>query len=123
MPAADKIGEDDGVSNFVFVIFPLTLGNVPWVTLGLPPEDALDPWGNRLVYQTFSKVSTPLAATPSPTNSNDGIHSWSGADPNAYSLTSDGPDATPTTADDFTIVTKPTPPMLGVMAGAGVPVD
>ncbi len=112
VPYADKISVSNGVAD-IGTLF----GNVPWVTLELTVQDELDPWGGRLFYQTFSGVSGQNGTY------DDGIHSWPGADLNAYALTSDGPDATAATFDDFLILLKPTSNMLGVMAGARVPVD
>ena len=74
-------------------------------------------WGIGLLYQTFTNV-TGNAGTY-----DDGIHSWPGADISAYGLTSDGPDATAATPDDIPIVLRPTSNLVGVMAGARVPVD
>jgi prepilin-type N-terminal cleavage/methylation domain-containing protein len=113
VPTADKVALPDGIED-AFVL----AGNVPWQTLGLTATDVLDPWGSRIVYTTFLKVS-------STGNSNDGIHSWlGGPDPNAYELTSYGPDAALGGGDDINpIVRRPTAAMLGIIAGAGVPVD
>jgi len=113
VPTADKTGLEDGLADIL-----QTTGGVPWLTLGLTAQDALDPWGGRLVYITFFKVTGSIGG------SNDGIHSWSGADPITYSLVSVGPDVTPATSDDINpIVQHPTPAMLGVIAASGVPVD
>ena len=113
VPTADNAtdGSEDPGSNG---------GHVPWATLGLTLQDALDPWGDRLAYGTWGLVSNDGSFFPT---ANDGIHSGAGADPDAYSLFLAGPDATAGTGDDILIVTRPTPTMLGVMAGAGVPVD
>jgi len=85
LPYADGRTTPIGTSNGA------TTGFVPWTSIGLASNDAIDPWGNYIRYSVSASLASP------------GISASFPASPSSYSLTSDGADGISGNADDLSL--------------------
>lgn len=103
LPCPDVTGNGTAGSSCGTATTP-TWGLVPWQTLGLSPQQALDAWGRRLTYALASNsnnVAYPYACNAAAAaNSGGGLATWSNLTPSpggsayssaAYVLVNHGP--------------------------------
>jgi hypothetical protein len=96
------------------------VGYVPYGDfVGLTQQDALDPWGQWIRYETLYCVSGHSFLCPN-LSRNVGVYS-SSPDAQAYKLTSLGLDGV--VGGDDIVYDRATADLVGTMAGARVPVD
>lgn len=60
-PARPTLGTGDADPDSATADCNFTQGTVPWHTLGLKPEDAIDPWTNKISYRVYTGAAGSLA--------------------------------------------------------------